>query len=292
MIAALATALCFAVTPVFANRAAHRLGCLHANFWRLLVAAVALGFWAHLGGRGLGGGSLPWFVVGGIAGFGVGGIAMFQSLPRLGANLSTLIVQCLSAVCAATLEWGWLGTALTATQLLFATLTLGGVCLGLLPRALPRSSPAEWRAGLAWAVLSALGQGAGAVLSRKAFAVARALHEPIDPGSAAYERVLGGLLVAGLVLLLWRRRDRPRTTGRAWSWVAANALTGPVLGVTFFQWALRTTPAGVVQSIVAAAPLLTIPFAVWLERAPRPRLSYYLAATLAVAGVAGLVWSP
>jgi drug/metabolite transporter (DMT)-like permease len=72
--------------------------------------------------------------------------------------------------------------------------------------------------------------------------------------------------------------------------VLGNALTGPVLGVTCFQWALRTTPAGIVQPIVAAAPLLTIPLAAAMEGA-RPRATYYVGAVLAVAGVSGLlVW--
>ena len=113
MIGALGTALFFALTPVFANRAAHRLGGTQANFWRLLVAVIVLGAWAHVAGRGVGGVALGWFILGGIAGFGVGGVAMFQSLPRLGSNLSTLIVQCGSAVVAAGVEWTWLGTRLT-----------------------------------------------------------------------------------------------------------------------------------------------------------------------------------
>ena len=33
--------------------------------------------------------------------------------------------------------------------------------------------------------------------------------------------------------------------------MSANALCGPVLGVACFQWALRSTPAGIVQPIVA-----------------------------------------
>jgi len=46
---------------------------------------------------------------------------------------------------------------------------------------------------------------------------------------------------------------------------------GPVLGVTCFQWALSTTKAGIVQSIVATSPLATIPLAAWLEGGwPRP----------------------
>lgn len=292
MIGALGTLVFFAVTPVFANRAAHRLGSLRANFFRLLVAAGLLGAWAHVAGRGLGGGALGWFVLGGVVGFGVGGVAMFLSLPRLGSSLSTLIVQCVSAVVAAGVEWAWLGTGLTLPQMGCVALTLAGIAIGLRPQSLPRVSPAEWGAGIAWALVSAVGQGVGAVMSRKAFAVAAAAHERIDPGSAAYQRALGGLAVAALVLALAARwwPERPRETGRAWPWVLGNALTGPVLGVTCFQWALRTTPAGIVQPIVAAAPLLTIPLAAWLE-GTRPRPAYYAGVALAVAGVSGLlVW--
>ena len=291
MIGALGTLLCFAVTPVFARRAALLLGSLQANFWRLLVAAILLGGWAHLAGRGVGGAAFGWFFLGGIVGFGVGGVAMFQSLPRLGSNLSTLIVQCGSAIVAALAEWVWLGTVLTPAQLACASLTFAGIIIGLLPRSLPRVAPAEWKSGIAWALLSALGQGFGAVISRKAFATAAAWHQPMDPGTAAYQRVLGGLLIAILVGLVVRpRRPVSAPPGRAWPWVVGNSLTGPVLGVTCFQWALRTTPAGIVQPIVAAAPLLTIPFAAQLEGS-RPRASYYLGAALAVAGVAGLlVW--
>lgn len=289
MLGALATTVCFAVTPLFANRSAHRLGSSAANFWRLAAAAVLLGAWAHTAGRGLGGPAFIWFFVGGLAGFGVGGHAMFQSLPRLGSNLSTLVVQCGSAVCAAVLEWGWLGTRLAPLQVGAIVLTLAGVALGLFPASLPRAAPAEWRAGLGWALLSALGQGAGAVLSRKAFAAAAAAQAPVDAGTAAYERALAGLLVAlvALAWAMWRKSDQPRTPGRAWPWVLANTLTGPVLGVVFFQWALRSTPAGLVQSVVATAPLLTIPFAAWLEHS-RPRALYYAGAALAVGGVAGL----
>jgi drug/metabolite transporter (DMT)-like permease len=292
MIGAFGTLLFFAVTPVFARRAALLLGSLRANFWRLLVATLLLGLWAHIAGRGTGGASFGWFFLGGLVGFGIGGVAMFQSLPRLGSNLSTLIVQCGSAVVAAAVEWQWLGTRLSPAQLACAALTLTGITIGLLPRSLPRVSPADWATGIAWALLSALGQGVGAVISRKAFATAAAFNEVVDPGTAAYQRALGGLLVAAIVVLLFVRRNTPATppAGRAWPWVTANALTGPVLGVACFQWALRTTPAGIVQPIVAAAPLLTIPFAAWLEGS-RPRGTYYFGAALAVAGVAGLfVW--
>lgn len=289
MIGALGTLLFFAVTPVFARRAALLLGSLRANFWRLLIATVVLGLWAHFAGRGTGGITFGWFFLGGVIGFGIGGVSMFQSLPRLGSNLSTLIVQCGSAVVAAGLEWRWLGTHLTPAQIVCAALTLIGITIGLLPRSLPRVSPAQWVSGLLWALLSATGQGVGVVISRKAFFIAREYHDLIDPGTASYQRALGGLLVAAVVVLIFQRRATlpPPSAERASPWVIANALSGPVLGVACLQWALSTTPAGIVQPIVAAAPLGTIPFAAWLEKS-RPRPAYYLGATLAVLGVAGL----
>jgi drug/metabolite transporter (DMT)-like permease len=294
MLGAVGTALFFALTPVFANRAAHLLGSLRANLWRLAVAVLLLGVWAHACGAGIGGAAFGWFFLGGVVGFGVGGVAMFLSLPRLGATLSTLIVQCVSAFAAALIEFAWLGTALTPAQIFFGALTLGGVVVGLLPRSLPRVSPRQFGAGVAWALVSAVAQGGGAVLSRKAFAVAAAAHDKIDPGSAAYQRALGGLLVAAIVVLCFARRrpsaDRPAASSMPW--VVANALTGPVLGVTCYQWALRTTAAGVVQPIVATAPLLTIPFAVWIESAAPPRASYYLGALLAIIGATGIVLAP
>ena len=292
MIGALGTTLCFAVTPIFANRAAQRLGSLPANFWRLVVAAIVLGIWAHGSGRGIGGGAFEWFFLGGIAGFGVGGVAMFLSLPRLGSNLSTLIVQCGSAIAAAALELAWLGTELSGAQMMCVALTIGGVALALLPHSLPRLAPAQFEAGVAWAVISALGQGGGAVFSRKAFGVAAALHEQIDPGTAAYQRVLGGLLFGGLVLAVvtLTRRAKRRAAAAAWPWVLANALSGPILGVTCYQWALRTTPAGLVQPLVATAPLLTIPFAIWIEGAPKPLARYYAGAVLAIAGAGGILF--
>ena len=296
MIGALGTTLFFAFNAIFANRSAKLLGSNRANFFRLVVAALILGAWAHAAGQGLRGASLAWFLLSGIVGFGIGGVAMFQALPRLGSALAMLLVQCGSSLVAAAVEWGWLGTRLTAPQAGFVLVTLLGVVAGLLPRSLPEMPRTVLRTGVAWALLSACGQGFGAVLSRKAFQVATVVHEHPDAATTAYQRALGGLLVATLVVLLASGVDRapkpatPAVTPRAWPWVLANALTGPVLGVTCFQWALSTTPAGIVQPIVATAPLATIPFAMWLEEL-RPRPLYYAGSVLAVIGVIGLFFA-
>ncbi len=304
MVGALLTSLFFAGTAVCANRSARLLGSARANLWRLLVAAGVLGTWATVWGRGLGGGALPLFFVSGVIGFGIGGVAMFYALPMIGSNLAMLIVQCGSAVFAATVEWLWLGTTLSALQIAFSLVILTGVGIGLRSQAARHRAEAipvrQLAVGIGWAVLSAFGQGFSAVVSRKAFFMLKQSHVLLDPGTSAYQRVLGGLavgLVTVLVLLVFRALGKKvaglRGEGslrEATPWIGLNALLGPILGVTCYQWALRTTPAGIVLPLVATAPLLTLPLA-WLMEGSRPTKSYYIAAFFAVLGTIGLqVW--
>jgi len=298
---AVLTALFFAGNAVCARRAALHYGGTTGNFLRLLLAAALLGAWAHAAGAGLGGGAFGWFLLSGAVGFGLGGLTMFHALPRIGSNLAMLIVQCGSAVAAALLEWLWLGARLSAAQAALAALTLVGVAVGLMG---PRGPlPGRRTSGIILAVLSAAAQGAGAVLSRKAFGVLRIHGFFMDGASSAYQRVLGGLAVGTLALLVVRWR--PAAEGRSapepeagpaaglppWTWVVFNTLLGPVLGVTCYQWALRSTPAGIVLPIVATAPLLTVPIARALEHS-RPTPRFWLGALLAVAGAAGLAIVP
>jgi drug/metabolite transporter (DMT)-like permease len=306
-IGAFLTALFFAGNAVCARRAALHYGGTEGNFLRLLLAVALLGAWAHAAGQGIGGGAFTWFFVSGCVGFGLGGLTMFHALPLIGSNLSMLIVQCGSAVAGALMEWLWLGSRLSAAQAGLAALTLTGVIVGLasLPPEVRRESPPvtgalpRFALGIMFAVVSACAQGGSAVISRKAFAVLRTNGFFIDAATSAYQRALGGLavgLLALIVVRLWPESERkslsetervPAMAVPPWTWVILNTLLGPVLGVTCYQWALRTTQAGLVLPIVATAPLLTAPIARALEHS-RPTPRYWLGAVLAVLGAAGL----
>jgi drug/metabolite transporter (DMT)-like permease len=301
------TALFFAGNAVCARRAALHYGSTEGNFLRLLLAVALLGAWAHAAGAGFGGGAFAWFFLSGCVGFGLGGLTMFHALPLIGSNLSMLIVQCGSAVAAVLIEWLWLGARLSAAQAGLAALTLAGVIIGLaaLPPELRRERLPmtgilpRFALGVVFAVVSAGAQGGSAVISRKAFAVLRGHGFFMDAATSAYQRALGGLavgLLALIIIRLWpalERKAAPETTTvpamavSPWIWVILNTLLGPVLGVTCYQWALRTTQAGLVLPIVATAPLLTVPIARALEHS-RPTPRYWIGAMLAVLGAAGL----
>ena len=296
MFFAIITALLFGVTPVFAARSGRLLGPTLANLARLLIAALVLGLWSAYFHIIPYGSAAQWFILSGIVGLGIGGVSMFHSLTKLGPNLSNLTVQCGSVLAASGVEFLWLGTRLTLPQSLSIALAVVGIAIGLMPRCLPELRPTAWIQGIPWAVLSALAQGCGAVLSRKAFMVARLDAQTIDAAGAGFERVLGGILIALLAVAISQMLISTRRAGsspvltpfaRAWPWVLANSFTGPILGVTCFQVALRSHPAGIVQAVVAIAPLLTIPMAAWID-GERPRRLYYLGVSLAVLAIATL----
>ena len=300
MTGAFLTALFFAGNAVCARRAALHYGGTTGNFLRLLLATALLAAWAHAAGQGTGGGALGWFLVSGAVGFGLGGLTMFHSLPLIGSNLSMLVVQCGSAVAAATVEWLWLGSRLSPAQAGLAALTLTGVAVALIGPLRPTAAPRGSALGVALAVLSACAQGGGAVISRKAFGVLHAHGFFMDGATSAYQRVLGGLAIGTVALLATRGRPggsqetgmegakaAPALALPAWGWVVLNTLLGPVLGVACYQWALRNNPAGVVLPIVATAPLLTVPIAWMLERS-RPTPRFWIGAAVAVGSAAGL----
>jgi drug/metabolite transporter (DMT)-like permease len=147
--------------------------------------------------------------------------------------------------------------------------------------------------------ISALGQASGAVLTRKAFNVAAQAGQHIDGGTAAYQRILGGLLLTAMVLFIhrWRRQQQPphpdtpadHPWKRAWPWVIANALCGPAIGVAFYQWALSIAPTGIVLAIVATTPLAVIPFTMLLD-GERPTARSLAGGAVAVLGAAALAY--
>ena len=129
MWAAFATTFFFALSAVCAQRMSKLLGGVRANFFRILLATSVLAAYAHLFGQGWSGGAFGWFFLSGIAGFGLGDVALYQALPRIGSRLSVMLVHCLAAPFAAFVEWLWLGTPLTALEILFALIALAGVAL-------------------------------------------------------------------------------------------------------------------------------------------------------------------
>lgn len=270
------------------------VGGAAANVSRMAVATLLLAIWAHFSpwAHGLGGPALPWFIASGFVGFGLGDVAMFVALGRIGPRLTMLLTHCLAAPLAATTEWLWLGETLSGREIAFAMVILGGVGLALAPDHGSDANRKDFWIGVLGGLGSAAGQGIGSVLSRKANEAATLAGYGVDGGTAAYQRIVVGLMVAAAFFFILRRLKpepppAPGTWPKAWSWIIGNALAGPTIGVACYQWGLVTTKTGVIMPIVALSPIATQLFA-WAIDGTRPTPRTIIGGIIAVGGVIAL----
>lgn len=295
MFAAFLATVLFSLSAITGRRLSGLISGTRANIARLCFATIILAALSYLFGTGIHGAVFPILFLSGCVGFGVGDLSMFQAYPRIGARRTILLIQCLAAPFGGLIEWLWLHQSPPLAQAICGSIILAGVGIALMPRT--EASPVHGlRTGTLFGVLSAFCQGAGAVISRKAYNVAFQAGHPFrtlsDGISAAGQRTVGGIAVS-LLFLCWlkmaHKPSAPEKTDwkKGWPWIIANAFAGPILGVSCYQWALTGQNTSVVLCVVATTPLVVIPLAHYLE-GDRITWRTVLGGMLAVAGVIGL----
>lgn len=286
------TALLFAWSVSCARQSTRHHGPDVANAGRILVALAVMGAWVLLTDRHPVAPGWPWLVLSGALGLGLGDIALFNALPRIGPALTILLMQCLAAPFALALEYLLLGTTIRWAQAGAAAVILAGVAVAL--GAPPEGSEdrRQRRIGVALGVLAAFGQACGAVSTPLAHHACDLAGGVMPDGvSQGLMRILGGVpIVLGFVLWQTRRTGllanvpRPYDRRRGLGWMIMNGLSGPGLGVACYQWALTTHPAAIVLSIVALTPIIALPMQ-WATEGRRPGRRAWIGGAIAVAGV-------
>lgn len=296
MIAAILTTLFFAFSAVTGQRTAVLLGGAWGNLMRLGLAAVVLGFLvAILTPDAIRWASFQWFFVSGLIGFGLGDVALFTAYERIGSRLTILLNLCLAPLFAMVLEWLWLGNGVGIRVVVCALLILAGVVMAIRPGSKSRAKVnlrGRYWVGIVAAIVAGFGQGTGAVISRKAEAVALELGASGSGITAAFQRVLAGLVFSAVAVALIRffgdRKNwenwRTPFDRRVAPWLFGAALFGPVIGVSCFQWALQDLESGIVLAVVALTPIVMLPLARITEGDHPSRLAL-VGAVVAVAGV-------
>ena len=232
----------------------------------------------------------------GVIGIAVGDSFYFASVnvvgPRRVALLSLLATPLVVAASAVSLgetlrPAGWLGVALT----------IAGVAWVVAERPAARADEQAkdaraYAVGVAFGLLAAVGQAAGAVMNRAALVDA---GDSLDPLTTALWR-LGVATLALLPMVVAVRlfaSPRPRPASEAhgttalWATVAVAALMGTYGGIWLQQAAFANAQAGPVQTLLSTTPVWVLPLAaLGGERVTRRAV---LGALVAVAGVAVLL---
>ena len=286
-IAALSTVFLWAIGTLSFEAAGRRIGSTTVNFIRLAIAWAMLAIWGLVSSRYMGvpfdatGEQWLWLGCSGLVGFFLGDLCLFRSFVLIGPRLSTLVFT-LAPPMTALLGWMVIGEQLTWISGLGMALTLGGVAWVVAERRVDASvkhwHPSVW--GISLAVLGALGQALGMVLSKKVLV-------GMDPIAATQIRITAALPAFAILFLVLRwypRVAKGLKDSRAMAQVTLGAFVGPVLGVSLLMFSMQYLPAAVSQTFVAALPVVILPFVIVIHKervSPRAAIG----AVIAGAGV-------
>lgn len=302
-VAALGTAICWAVTSLSFEAAGRRVGSLSVNLIRLILALVMFAVY----GLAVHGAPFPvgagrhvwiWLSLSGLVGFVMGDLFLFQAFVDVGARTAMLIYSLVPPM-TAVIGRLVLDERLTPAQLLAMGLTVCGVVIVTTkrtsegggaaaatysenaPRAVETASRPHVVRGIWFAILGSLGQALGLVLSRYG-------APEYDPFAATQIRTLVGL--AGFSVLFfvthrWGRVAAAFRDVRAMRHIARGALFGPFLGVSLGLAAAQRAGTGIASTIIATVPVILIPVSIFVLK-ERISIREVVGACLAVGGVA------
>lgn len=269
-IAALVTAFCYATSSTFFTTAGKRFGPIVANRVRLITAVLLLisVHWIMLGKP------LPmeaeperWFWLGlsGIVGLALGDVFLFQAYVTIGPRMGLLLLSLAPAI-ASILAWLFLSERLEAGEILGIFVTLAGIAWVILDGKSNGSTKTsisailqdkQYRLGLLYGLLAALGQAGGLTLAKKGLA------GDFPPLSANVIRMTSAMLAFSSLTILQRQVgatiQKVRSAPQGLWYILGGSIFGPLIGVSFSLYAIQHTTVGVASTIIALPPVILLP---------------------------------
>lgn len=220
-------------------------------------------------------------LISGVVGIGLGDTAYFATVNAIGAR-QALLLEMLAPPMAALMSWIFLHEKLPILAWLGMALTLAGIIWVVSERS-PKSHTSSSKTiitkGIFWGIMAAFGQSIGSVLSRAAL-----VDTMVDPLWSTLLRLSAGLVCIG-GLLLWRRKEQVfmRPSGQLLGGVAIAAFFGTYLAIWLQQIALKYSPTGIAQSLLATSPIMVLPMALLIGE--RVTLRAFWGAIVALIGI-------
>lgn len=262
--AALFTSLCWTVSSVFFTRAGLKVGSVVVNQIRLpfalsflLLAHFAIGFPPFANIESF---RWIWFGISGAVGLALGDAFLFQAYILIGPRISMLLMS-LSPILASLGGWIFLHEQLTLLEIFAIILTVGGIAWVILERNgrknRPISETRQYVLGVMMGFAAAISQTIGLITSKLA------LVDGFPALTGTLIRVLTATLVLWSITLLSGKMNRTilslKSQPTALKIIAAGALFGPVIGVTFSLLAVQNAPVGIATTLMALPPILLLP---------------------------------
>jgi drug/metabolite transporter (DMT)-like permease len=290
-LAALLTALCWALSSIFFTSSSREVGALAVNRVRLIFAVVLLSI-AHTVMTGspfpthVEGYRWMWLGLSGVVGLILGDTLLFKAYSMIGNRLGTLIMAAVPVI--STLGAVFLlGEIPALLTIIGIVLCVGGIVLVVAERKNGENNThherRQYLIGVLCALGGAIGQAGGLVLAKKA------LGEGFPSISATLIRMVVAMVIIWVVAILGGQAgktlkqvfERPKIAGT----IAGGSFIGPFIGVWMSQIAIQATYVGVASTLMSMMPIFMLPISHWFYKekiSPRALVG----TVVALAGVA------
>ncbi|MDC0603369.1 DMT family transporter, partial [Aliiglaciecola sp.] len=280
-LAALSTALCWAVAARMFRILGQSFSPLSLNLWKGLAAIAILVVITEffVAPVDIDQNTLFWLLLSGVIGIGLGDTFFFQALNKIGDSQSILVAETLAPIFTALLAMAWIGEWLTWQQWCGVAIVLFSV--DVIIKIQKRSTENIFiLSGYIYAGLAALCQAVGAVLSRDILT-----SVDIDAFNASQIRLVGGLAIIVILMLVSKQKWLPTTQNakRTWLFFLGATVIGTFAALYLQMVAFTHTKAAVVQTLFATSVILSLVVA-WVlkEKVDKKTLWWSLLALVGV----------
>ena len=270
---ALGVAVLWSLNSLFFEHASKRIGSLNLNLIRLVFAFLFIGLtlWATSGSfvpLSADRATWGWMSLSGFVGFVLGDYFLFASYTLIMARYSQLMMT-LAPLFAAVFGFILLGEQMSWLSLAGMCLTLTGISISVLKKQngtgnnrVRMELPVK---GIIFALIGALGQGVGIVLSKQGMIAYEKVYSPesalyIPLAATQIRTIIGALSFAVIILLrggtgsFIRSIKDKKACGSAF----AGSVLGPYLGVTLSLMAVQYANTAIASTIMATVPIMIL----------------------------------
>lgn len=286
-VAALFTAVCWAVTSTAFEHSGKKIGSMNLNLIRLVIGLSFLSLYRLI----TKGEAIPlnmasntwfWLSLSGVVGIVLGDLLLFEAFVVIGARISMLIYASVPPL-SGFLAFVFLGESMNLFQIIGMTITIVGISIVILVKnttseKLTFAHPIK---GIVLAFGGAIGQSAGYILGKFGMAAS-------DPFEATQIRLIAGLVGFIIIFTLrnyWKTLIPAFKQGKAMISVTIGSFFGPFVGISLSLYAVQRINPGVASTLMSITPILLIPVAVFIKR-EKVSLREVLGSLLAMCGIA------
>ncbi len=267
-IAALSTAVCWAVTATAFEHSAKKIGSMNLNLTRLFIGLFFLSTYTWIS-RGY---FLPtdantsawmWLMLSGLVGIVIGDLLLFEAFVLIGSRISMLIYASVPPL-SGLMAYLFLGERMTGMQILGMFMTLTGIAIVILiaekgSNKVSFSHPVK---GILFAFGGAFGQAAGYIIGKFGMA-------SYDPFSSTQIRLIAGIIGFSLLFTLkghWKNYRESFKRKDALASLTLGSFFGPFLGISLSLYAIQKINPGVASTLISITPIILIPYAFFVKK--------------------------